>query len=309
MKKFALIIGIYLANLLTLETFAQSPVFSPISCDSCATEILKVKRFQELKFQLTSLLTETNYESANKILDTINVEFNQSYLSQVYSEVVQLGLALNDSLLWQNTIDNFIKSTLWDVNTVKSLIDNEEVHRLDSGNITGIYIENRFDELFATYISKHPEKKLIDQLFWIKAIWQRDQDYRRYYTQNKLYDSSLDSVLWYFDNLNLESLNSFITNHGYPKFAMGTYCFSLVLLHINQPDILNEQDFNQLNISMWNSVIAGDTKLSDYCYVIDRYLVNNLKTEPIYGLFYPDDISPETINKCYLNRNDLGLRL
>jgi len=309
MTKRALLSLIILFGLIQGKLLAQNQIFSPIDCDTCSDEISKVKRFQDLKFQFNKDFSKSNFENTYRLLDTINAEFNQSYLSQIFPEIVHLGLKLNDSLLWQNTIDDFIKNALWDKNTTKSLLKKNSILELDSTGLTASYIEKKFNQLFSSEISKLPEEELIDQLFWIKAIWQRDQDYRRYYTQNKLNDSSPDSVLWYFDNLNIESVISFIANHGYPKFAMGTYCFNLVLLHMNKPDILNKETFNQLNVSIWNSVVLGDTKLSDYCYIVDRYLVNNLKERPIYGLFYPDDVSTKTINNCYQNRNKLGLRL
>ena len=309
MTKRTLLLLVIILGVLQGRLLAQNQIFNPINCDSCSNEINKVKRFQDLKFQFNKEFSGLNFENTYRLLDTLNAEFNQSYLSQIFPEVVHFGLKLNDSLLWQNSIDNFIKNTLWDKNTTISLLKKNSLQELDSAGLTLNYIEKNFNQLFSSKISKLPEEELIDQLFWIKAIWQRDQDYRRYYTQNKLDNSSPDSTLWYFDKLNIESVHSFIAYHGYPQFAMGTYCFNLVLLHMNKPDILNKEKFNQLNISMWNSVVLGDTKLSDYCYVIDRYLVNNLKKKPIYGLFYPDDVSTETIKICYQNRNKLGLRL
>jgi len=309
MTKRALISLIILFGLMQGKLLAQHQIFNPINCDSCSNEISKVKRFQDLKFQFNKEFSESNFENTYRLLDTLNAEFNQSYLSQIFPEIVQFGLKLNDSLLWQNAIDNFVKNTLWDKNTTTSLLDKDGIQELDSTGLTVSYIEREFNQLFSSEISERSEKELIDQLFWIKAIWQRDQDYRRYWTQNILDDSSSDSTLWYFDKLNIESLHSFIASYDYPKFAMGTYCFNLVLLHMNKPEILKEEALNQLNIAMWNSVVLGDTKLSDYCYVVDRYLVKNLKQRPIFGLFYPDEVSTKTINICYQNRNKLGLRL
>ena len=158
MTKRARISLIILFGLMQGKLLAQHQIFNPINCDSCSNEIRKVKWFQDLKFQFNKEFSDSNFENTYRLLDTLNVDFNQSYLSQIFPKLLHCGLKLNDSLLWQNAIDNFVKNTLWDKNTTTSLLNKDGIQELDSTGLTVSYIEREFNELFTSEISERSEK-------------------------------------------------------------------------------------------------------------------------------------------------------
>lgn len=306
-----MIIVIWAFIVLPQHGLGQNQIFTPINQDSCKNEVELIFSFNEAKYKFVNALNDSNYADAREILNTLSTNFNKSFLSQIYPEILRLGLVINDSELWKSATIDFIKSTMWSKEIVKSQLSQEKLDIYVNHVDVLQYIDANFDQIYASEILDRSNNQLIDQIFWAKAIWQRDQDYRMYHFSKKIESGAYrdTSALYYFDDLNLKSLKNFIENHGYPKFGMGTYTFCFVLLHMNKPEILDRKSFDDLNILMWNSVVKGQTKLSDYCYVVDRYLVNNLKIEPIYGLFYSDNPSVETINVCQKNRTRLGLRL
>lgn len=286
--------------------FCQVSIFNPLLENSRESEVKIVKKFQELQDKLHRNNLNDSLSYYLNDLDTFPIAFR----SQMLIDLISIHLK-SDSDCWKNEINNFIETSLWRKEVLINILNqsNLKVKYPEKFDEMIHYVKENFNHIYVNKISELGSTNIIEKLFWVNSIWQRDQDFRKYFMYNNLRDSSSLKALHYFDQENLKSIKLYISEYGYPTFTMGTYNLNFALFHLNTPDLLNLEEFNKINISIWESVVAGYTSLKDYCYIIDRYLVTNQKKNPLFGLYYPNDVSKEIIDSCAENRLRIGLTL
>lgn len=287
-------------------SFCQVSIFNPLLDKSREGEVKLVKKFQDLQNKLDE---HSAKDSLNFHLQNLET-FPSSFRSQIFIELISIHLN-TESDSWKSEINNYIETSLWRKDVLINMINlsNIEVKYPEKYDQILNYIHENFNQIYYNRIEELKSTNIIDELIWVNSIWQRDQDFRKYFMYNNLRDTASLKVLQYFDQENLKSISKFINDFGYPNFTMGTYNLNFALLHFNNPDLLNLEEFNKINISIWESVVLGYTSLKDYCYIIDRYLVTNQKTAPLFGLYYPNDVTKEIIDSCTRNRLSIGLKL
>ena len=288
---------------LTVLCFGQEKIITTLdSLESHAKQIELLTSFHKFKKSLKTTIRKKEYSKAlNQILEI--KKYPNPYRYQISESLMEVYLNLGKKKEIKKLICGYIQTTLWKKHVIVSILLPNKFKDYDNYNFALAFLNEKYDMFFSKRITK--EKNLMNKIFWINAINQRDQDYRRHLTFNSTPDDSCaTSTLNYFDSENLKSIKSYIENYNYPKFIMGAKNINLSILHYNQPDLFTVQDFNSIAPLIWTSVIEGTTTLSDYCYIVDRYLVMNQKTEELFGLV----VSPNSdCNHCYKNCIKIGL--
>lgn len=289
--------------LIGLICLGQEKIITPLDgLESHAKEIELLTSFHKFKKNLKTLIRKKEYsEALNQILEI--QKYPKPYEYQIAESLMEVYLNLGKKKEIKKLICGYIQTTLWKKHITISILLPNKFKDYDNYNFALAFLNEKYDMFFNKRINK--EKNLVNKIFWINAINQRDQDYRRHLTFNStLDDSCATSTLNYFDSENLKSIKSYIENYKYPKFIMGAKHINLSILHYNQPVLFTVQEFNWIAPLIWTSVIEGITSLSDYCYIVDRYLVMNQKTEELFGLV----VSPHSkCNHCYSNSLKIGL--
>ena len=300
LRKTLYLLPVILTGLVCL---GQEKIITPLdSLESHARQIELLTSFHKFKKDLKTTIRKKEYSTALNQISEIK-KYPNPYKYQISESLMEVYLNLGKKKEIKKLISDYIQTTLWKKHITINILLPDKFKNYDNYNFALAFLNEKYDLFFNKRINK--EKNLVNKIFWINAINQRDQDYRRNLTFNSILDDSCAaSTLNYFDSENLKSIKSYIENYNYPKFIMGAKQINLSILHYNQPDLFTVQEFNWIAPLIWASVIEGVTSLSDYCYIVDRYLVMNQKTEELFGLV----VSPNSdCNHCYSNSLKIGL--
>lgn len=284
--------------------FSQSSVFTPLNnIEKYADEIETLRSFQKYKRDLDNLLDERKYLEASKLVSKNKSKFPQIFTIQISTSLMEINLSLNKKNEIKKIINFYVQKTLWKINTVESSLLPPKFKKLKGYEYAKTYLNKNYEKIINKELNK--SKSLLNKLFWLNAINQRDQDYRRHITFDIISNEDCaNETLNYFDSVNVESIKLYLSEYGYPKFIAGARYINLAIIHYNKQSILNLKEFNLFSKLIWSSVTQGITSLSDYCYIIDRFLVINQKEPELFGFY---NSSSSNCSYCYSNCKKIGL--
>ena len=195
--------------LIGLICLGQEKIITPLDgLESHAKEIELLTSFHKFKKNLKTLIRKKEYsEALNQILEI--QKYPKPYEYQIVESLMEVYLNLGEKKEIKKLICGYIQTTLWKKHITISILLPNKFKDYDNYNFALAFLNEKYDVFFNKRINK--EKNLVNKIFWINAINQRDQDYRRHLTFNStLDDSCATSTLNYFDSENLKSIKSYI---------------------------------------------------------------------------------------------------